>query len=266
MTSTSTTGSCARFTYWAEPAGPHGDGAPTVVIDLEGTGPEEHILKLIRAHGRFYESDLLEHLAHHGPRRGVYVDVGANIGNHSVFFGRFLADRVVAIEPNPDLLPLLERNLRANAVRHWTTLSVAIGARPGSGRLLPREGYEDNAGAQRVVPADAGLIGAAVEIDTLDGVLAALGPETVDDVRLVKLDIEGMELDALRGAVHLLEHQRPDVVVEAAGKAEHVGVGSFLSSYGYRQVARFCSTPTYHFTPSRSLPRGLRPTVSKEHS
>lgn len=264
---TSTTGTCARFTYWSEPAGPHDDDSPTVVIDLEGTGPDEHIFKLIRDHGRFYESDLLQHLAHHGPRGGVYVDVGANIGNHSVFFGRFLAAQVIAIEPNLHLLPLLERNLRVNAVSDWTTLAVAIGARSGAGRLRPRPGYARNSGAQEVVPADALPTGAVVEIDTLDHVLEKLGAEAVADVSLVKLDIEGMELDALHGAVDLLEHQRPDVVVEAAGEAQHVSVGSFLSEYGYRQVARFCSTPTYHFSsPTRSFPRGSRPTVTKEYS
>ena len=260
-----TTDTRARFSCWAEPAGPHDDGAPTVVIDLEGTGPDEHILKLIRTHGRFYESDLLEHLANHGPRRGVYVDVGANIGNHSVFFGRFLADHVVAVEPNPDLLSLLERNLRANDVGRWTTVTVAIGAGAGAGRLLPREGYEGNDGAQQVLAADLGTSGALVEIDTLDHVLATLGPETADGVRLVKIDIEGMELEALHGAVHLLEHQGPDIVVEAAGHAEHAGVAAFLSGYGYREVARFCSTPTYHFINARrSWPRGLQPAKTKE--
>ncbi len=264
---TSTTGTCARFTYWGEPAGPHDDNSPTVVIDLEGTGPEEHIFKLIRAHGRFYESDLLEHLVHQGPHGGAYVDVGANIGNHSVFFGRFLADRVIAIEPNLDLLPILERNLRVNAVPNWTTLAVAIGARSGAGRLRPRAGYVGNSGAQEVVPEDSPPTGAVVEIDTLDHVLEKLGAEAAAEVSLVKLDIEGMELDALHGAVDLLEHHRPDVVVEAAGDADRVSVGAFLSEYGYRQVARFCSTPTYHFSsPSRSSPRGSRPAVNKENT
>ena len=212
---TAPAGAFARFTYWAEPGGPHNQTAPTVVVDLEGAAPEEHILKLIRTHGRFYESDLLEHLARHGPRGGVHVDVGANIGNHSVFFGRFLADHVVAIEPNPELPPILERNLRANAVARWTTVAVAVGARPGTGRLRPREGYEGNAGAQRVCPSDGETDGVEVEVDTLDTVLAGLGPKCSGDVRLVKLDIEGMELEALQGAVSLLEREGPDVVVEA---------------------------------------------------
>lgn len=260
MTSTTSTGeTCVRFTYQPARPGPEGGRAAPVVIDLEGTAPDEHILRLIRTRRRFYESDLLDHLAAHAPRGGVYVDVGANIGNHSVFFGRFLADQVVAIEPDPRLLRILERNLRANGVTQWTTRGVAVGARPGTGRLSKRDGYEGNAGAQQVVPAAGGAEpgGTTVTIDTLDRVLGALGPEGTEDVRLVKLDIEGMELEALHGARDLLEAQRPDVVVEAAGDAEHAGVHSLLRRYGYRQVARFCSTPTYHFAdPTRSWARG----------
>lgn len=252
MSSTATTS--VRFTY------PAGDGDGAVVIDLEGTAPDEHILNLVRAHGRFYEPDLLDHLAGHAPRGGVYVDVGANIGNHSVFFGCFLADHVVAIEPDPRLRCLLERNLRVNGVARWTTLPLAVGARPGAGRLSPRQGYEGNAGAQRVVPVDVGAEGPSVAIDTLDRVLGELGLQTADDVRLVKLDIEGMELEALQGARHLLEAQQPDIVVEAAGDAAHAAVSSLLERYGYRQVARFCITPTYHFAnTSRSWARGPAP-------
>lgn len=251
--SASASASCVRFTY---PAGRSG----TVVIDLEGAAPEEHILRVIRTQRRFYESDLLDHLAGQGPRGGVYVDVGANIGNHSVFFGRFLADRVVAIEPDPHLVRLLERNLRANRVPRWTALPVAVGARPGTGRLSPRDGFEGNAGAQRVVPARAGAGGPTVPVDTLDRLLAGVGAPVADDVRLVKLDIEGMELEALEGARHLLEAQRPDLVVEAAGDVEHAGLRAFLSGYGYREIARFCSTPTYHFSdPRRAWPRGAAP-------
>lgn len=259
MTSTasaSTASTRVRFTYRPGPGAPEGPGAGTVVIDLEGSGPDEHILRLIRTHRRFYESDLLDHLAAHAPRGGVYLDVGANIGNHSVFFGRFLADQVVAIEPDPALVRLLERNLRANGVAHWTTRSVAVGSRPGVGRLWPREGYEGNAGAQRVVPADPGPA-PTVAIETIDRVLAELGPGTAEAVRLVKLDIEGMELEALQGARRLLEANRPDIVVEAAGDVEHAGVHALLSGYGYCEIARFCSTPTYHFVdPRQPWPRG----------
>jgi FkbM family methyltransferase len=237
-----------------------------VDIDLEGTHPDEHILRAIRDRQSFYESDLLEHLSRNGPGRGVYVDVGANIGNHSVFFGRFLADHVVAIEPNPALLCLLERNLRVNGVTHWTALRVAIGSSPGAGRLVPREGFEGNDGAQHVVASSGRTDGASVDVDTLDHVLAELGPGFASGVRLVKLDIEGMEMDALRGAPELLEHQGPDIVVEAAADAEHARVRSFLADYGYCEIARFCNTPTYHFSrPDRPWGRRPQAPADREH-
>lgn len=236
-----------------------------VVIDLEGTHPDEHILGVIRAQQSFYEADLLEHLARCGPRGGVYVDVGANIGNHSVFFGRFLADHVVAIEPNPALLPLLERNLRINGVDHRTVIPGAMGARSGTGSLVPREGFEGNDGAQHVVPLTGRTDGATVEVDILDHVLSQLGPAIGSDVRLLKLDIEGMEIEALRGAPALLERQGPDVVVEAAADGDHRRVRSLLAGYGYSEIARFCRTPTYHFSrPDRTWELGAHAPADQE--
>lgn len=236
-----------------------------LVIDLEGTHPDEHILRVVRAQQCFYEADLLEHLARYGPRGGVYVDVGANIGNHSVFFGRFLADHVVAVEPNPALLKLLDRNLRVNCVTRWTACPVAVGGGRSTARLVPREGFEGNDGAQHVVPLNGGTDGATVEVDTLDHVLSQLGPSIGSDVRLLKLDIEGMEIEALRGAPELLERQGPDVVVEAAAEGDHRRVRSLLAGYGYSEIARFCRTPTYHFSrPDRPWELGTRAPADQE--
>jgi protein O-GlcNAc transferase len=250
-----------RFAHPAEPALKDHADAPMVLIDLQGMDHEEHILKVIRTSGTFYEADLLGHLARNGPRGGTYVDVGANIGNHSVFFGRFLADHVVAVEPNPELLPILHRNIRVNGVACCTVLPVALGAHPGTGRMRLREGYEGNAGAPRVEAAygAAPVRDGMVRVVRLDDALAALESALSRDVRLVKLDIEGMELEALQGAAELLDRQGPDLVVEAAGDEDHAGIVSFLAEYGYEQVAAlFCRTPTYHFqNPVSSFPRGL---------
>ena len=50
-----------------------------VRIELETFAPDDLIAREIRETGTFFEIELLEHLAIHGPRGGVFVDVGANI-------------------------------------------------------------------------------------------------------------------------------------------------------------------------------------------
>src|SRR5512144_1939846 len=114
--------------FWA----PELERRRPVRIELETFAPDDLIGQEIRETGTFFEIELLEHLAIHGPRGGVFVDVGANIGNHAVFFGKFLAERVVCVEPHPDLVPLLTRNLEMNAVTAVRVLPYAAGRAAGS--------------------------------------------------------------------------------------------------------------------------------------
>jgi hypothetical protein len=73
----------------------------SVLVRLEGHDSADKIAYVIRTQKTFWEIDQLEYIAMVGPSGGIYLDVGSNIGNHAVFFGRFCADHVVAIEPNP---------------------------------------------------------------------------------------------------------------------------------------------------------------------
>ena len=68
------------------------DVPPDIVsFDLEGVDSQDRMTRLLEQRKTFYEDDLLRHLGRRGPCGGVYLDVGANIGNHAVFFGKFLA-------------------------------------------------------------------------------------------------------------------------------------------------------------------------------
>jgi FkbM family methyltransferase len=236
------------------------DGA-CVPITLDVFDPDDVNARKIAKRGTFFELDLLEHLALFGPRRGLFVDVGANIGNHSVFFAKFLADHVVAIEPHPALGAILRRNLEANGVHNASILSIALGARRGEGRVTPSTG-QLNIGATRVVASYDAQQGAekkgAQTMDTVlvrpfDEALLGLDPALREQpVTLVKIDVEGMELDVLYGATELLTRQRPQLVIELMSEEARTSVRSFLEQFGYQDAGRrFCWTPTYHFFDPR---------------
>ena len=58
--------------------------------------------------GVFYEKAELEQIKQHLPLRGTFVDIGANIGNHSLFVAAFMSPaRIIPFEPNPDACKLL---------------------------------------------------------------------------------------------------------------------------------------------------------------
>jgi FkbM family methyltransferase len=260
-----------RFDYgppWADP----GD---RLTLDIEGYRPDDAIAKEIDAHRTFYEVDLLEHIGMAGPRGGLYIDVGANIGNHSVYFGKFLADHVLAIEPHPSLLPLLKRNLEVNGIRNASILPCAIGAEPGVGRMLLKRQHavKMNIGGSQVVTVeterDALDDPDTVPITTLDQAYEAWqGAAREWRVTLVKMDIEGMELPALTGGRSLLTRHRPQLVLELATAEARAAVTTFLAQFGYRHTGRrFGWSPTYHFidpTVHALRPDPGRPTRDRE--
>ncbi len=228
----------------------------TTLIDLEVTSPDDHMAKLIRKRGSFYESDLLEHIALRGPRGGMFIDVGASFGNHSVYFGRFLADCVVAVEPSPELVPVLKRNLEHNGVANALVFACGAAARSGLGRVVAPPASAHNIGFTRLelLPFDAGTSDApdVVPVKTLDEIVAQ-AEQKLDctKVSFVKIDVEGMELDVLEGATDMLARHCPQLAVELSTEDALAAVGAFLGKRGYEPVGRFCATPTYHFNNPR---------------
>lgn len=94
---------------------------------------------------------------------------------------------------------------------------------------------------------------ATIPIRTLDEIVAMHhGDWEHLPIRLVKIDVEGMQLDVLEGAQDLLDKHRPHLVIEIATPEEQHAVEAFLRQWNYSIVDSFCATPTFHFIdPSR---------------
>lgn len=160
-----------------------------------------------RAHraGAFFEPEELALMRDHLPMGGTFLDIGANVGNHSIYAGLFCgADKIIPFEPNPLAYRLLVLNLVMNALQDRVVFDfVGFGASD-----MDREGFamtdrRKNLGAARMV-ADSG------EIATLrpDDFLA---DETPD---FIKIDVEGMEMQVLRGLQKTIARVRPVLLVE----------------------------------------------------
>ncbi len=135
------------------------------------------------------------------PANGLAFDVGAHAGNRVAAFRR-LGARVVALEPQPDFVHLLQRRFGRDA--GVTLLPQALGRAPGEARLLasPRTptvatlstDFVRRAGAAPSFRGVRWQAGPLVEVTTLDALIAAHG---VPD--FVKIDVEGFELEVLMG-------------------------------------------------------------------
>lgn len=221
--------------------------ASAEIVELEEHGrsirfdltPDHHIHRRIRAERRLYEHELLDFLASNFRRGMAIADVGANVGNHAVFFGVVMeAQPLICFEASPVAASHLRRNLELNAL-DALIVEEALGDTVGTGSLWIRADQAFNPGAARLEMGDGDI-----PVTTLDASVERLDVRSLD---LVKIDVEGMELDVLRGAKRLLEQSRPDLLLEFQTEAQLSAGREFLDAYGYQQGQVFNYTPTYHF-------------------
>lgn len=141
----------------------------------------------------------------------LFVDVGANYGSMSVLAARRVGGggRILAMEPNPRVAVRLERTLEALSVPSRVH-RAACGAKAGVGRIfIP---LSSGAGSLVGGYADGGASEAIdCRIETLDAVLAS---ESAGRRVVMKVDVEGYEIDALQGARETIRRLRPTIMVE----------------------------------------------------
>jgi FkbM family methyltransferase len=216
--------------------------------------PDDHIQRQIVAKRDFYEASMLGAVAHLLRPGGLVVDVGANIGNHTVFFAAVLDQQVIAVEPNPAALTALRANVELNGLEQKVeVIAVAAGASAGRGTVMDID--SGNLGRASVRTDAQG----SVDVATVDGLV---GDRHVD---LLKVDVEGMECDVLQGARGTIERCRPVLLVEAANLTALRSVESLLRPAGYRKVSVHNDTPTWLFMHAvRSTTKSVLDRISPE--
>lgn len=164
-------------------------------------------------HVLFFLRDTMTKL---NPHEGVFLDVGANSGQHSMFMSRY-AKAVHAFEPFPPVLARFRRMLEINKIANVTVHPV------GLGREAARLPFDDR--ELSFSPAAGNKAQASMELEIVPGD-AALKEAGVARVDLVKMDIEGFEKPALLGLADTLRRDRPVVVFELTIDAERPGLFS----------------------------------------
>lgn len=153
------------------------------------------------------------------------IDVGANIGVHTVAMARAVGETglVLAVEPLPRIVDRLERNLELNNLSRQVRVVIkAASDHPGATVFYPPSETATNQ-AQGSLFALKHLDPKPIDIDlaTLDNLVEENG---LDRVRLVKIDVEGGEAEVIGGARRLIDEQRPYVLFEYnAGHYAEIG-------------------------------------------
>ncbi len=180
-------------------------------------------LERTQLRGVFFEQRELEALIDVIEPGAVIVDVGANTGNHTVFFAHVLkAAKVFAIEPNPRTVAILKSTISANNLENVDTSKLGIGVGEARDTLFLQTGRRGHLGTVRLETE--GDI--AVEIWPLDDLISA-------PVDFLKIDVEDMEVEVLKGARKLFARDRPGALVEVQDN-NITAFLAILDELGYR--------------------------------
>ena len=194
----------------------------------------------------------------------VVYDVGAFEGVLTMFFAR-KARQVISYEPNPRNHSRCLENIRLNRLSNVQLMNRGVSDRPGTIELT----YDPlTPGAGSGEAAIAGQIGSSVKRARLISIAVLPLDDDIAQSNLtppdfVKIDIEGMELPALRGMQRTLQSRRPDLFIELHGatasekRANALDVLRFLESFDYRMTDVEHSRSVTSKTLGDSLPHHL---------
>lgn len=207
--------------------------------------PWDVIQRTIVNTANFFEKDILVELLKYLPEKPTILDIGANIGNHSVFFATIgNAKKVIAFEPIPETFRMLSNNIKINGLNDViTAYNVGVGSSCCDGEIDFMS--SDNIG------------GTSIKILTKKHKYA-LNIVSLDQFKLnlkkidfIKIDVEGFEIEVLKGMLNIIKKYKPIIFIESFPAYCHdylpchaEEVKQLLKDLGYNEPVAF---PEYNW-------------------
>lgn len=215
---------------------------------------EDYIGGLVEKSLSYYEKEILSYLLDYLPADSIIYDVGANIGNHTVYFSKYLkAKKIYSFEPVKATYDVLTSNVKNNLLEdRVTTYNYAIGEADGFGQININE---ENMGNSKVIESQQGEI----QIKALDN----LQLESPD---FVKIDVEGFELNVLNGMQSIIKESKPilwiEIFSDSFGKVDsiltengYVLVDRWLDNYVYLPLAKYSTDQIFNLIKNKAFKR-----------
>jgi FkbM family methyltransferase len=157
--------------------------------------------------GELFEKFIVTFVRHFiNPKRNI-IDLGANIGTHSVIYANYTSGTVYSFEPQKTVFDILSKNIEANNCSN--IIAYNFGVSNVNKEFYMNACYEnkDNQGAFKIDESLDENSGLKIECKIIDDL-------NIQDVCYVKIDVEGHEYEALLGMKQLLIRDHPTIMIE----------------------------------------------------
>lgn len=186
------------------------------------------------------------------PRGGVFIDVGAHIGKYTIPMAKIVGKEglVIAIEPHPENYLFLIKNIRLSKLRNIIPLNLAAWKEDCELKLFIGESSETHS-IKRNVTGHTMNKYINIKAKKLDTIVRDLNLKRVD---LVKIDVEGAEVEVLEGMTEILKTYSPKLVIEVFDR-NYSKFLEIIHEYEYlvKNIERYEVHGNYFCKPRRKL-------------
>lgn len=195
----------------------------------------------------------------------VVLDVGANVGTHSVFFSHVVGPegRVLAFEPLPPNIDAFRETVRRRSrAPNIRVFQLAVGTSEAAGRDVTISVPGNDLTQASLRRHEAGSWGEQKRVTEYNATLTSLDTQRevqmLPSIDFVKIDVEGGELDAWKGAAQTFRRHHPLVYCEVYEK--------WATSFGYTPADLLAFARSLGYTGGRAISRGAVHALSLENS
>lgn len=213
-----------------------------IPIKFKFPDSEDFLSQQIIQHESFYESRYLSFIEkYHNQlirrKDGVVLDIGAHMGNHSIFFSKILNKKVYAFEPQLDIYNCLCKNIQLNQVSPLVTpKNIALSAKEEILNVVKK--YDNMCGStQWWYNNRKSKYTQQIQSIPLD----LLFKRRID---FIKIDVEGMEMEVLKGARNIIQQYCPVIMIEVTdidGEGHFPNkekFDSWVKRYNYEKIGK----------------------------
>jgi FkbM family methyltransferase len=157
--------------------------------------------------GELFEKFIVTFVKHFiNPTKNI-IDLGANIGTHSIIYSNYTNGKIYSFEPQKVIFDILTKNIEANNCNNIIPFNFGASNENKKFYMNAEYGNKNNQGAFRIDNTLSNMNGLEIECKKIDDL-------NISNVSYIKIDVEGHEYEALLGMKNLLIREHPSIMIE----------------------------------------------------